>query len=278
MRGALADKAWKRLGGFAKRKKWRRTLGHLGQVVKDRPSPLVASVVTAIAACMYPIALGQNIFDDNELRSDLIMLADTVVKAEERARLLGEQIQRLEAETSQLRRLIKELGMTLETSQKSMGEREVRIEAMQASAANTLEKSEGEARRGTALLRSILEGIDGREYSEALRSYNQLGDVAGSLKRLRGIVAYGSLSPYAGSARYWIGKINHQQGANGTAKKELRSFIENHPGDHRVPDAMLMLADIAKVENDPDAARMENEILRLHPTSDAADKVRAMQQ
>lgn len=242
-----------------------------------RASARLLAAACAAAACAAGAA-AQDFFDDNELRTDLIALAETVVGLEERAEQLAGQLDRLRSETEQLRRLAQEIEGQLSAGGDKSAQRERRITEVMASAEATIGEHEERAESDSRLLLSILEGIDGREYSAALRGYNSDGDVKGSLRRLRGIVAYGDLSPYAGSARYWIGRINHQQGAPDTARKELGRFLEEHPSDHRAPDAMLMLAEIAGLEDVFEAARIEDEILALHPDSAAADRVRALRQ
>lgn len=231
-----------------------------------------------LAASWTACAAAQDFFDDNELRADLIALAETAVELEERTEQLSGQLARLRSETAQLRRLAGDIEGQLSSGGEKSAARERRITEVMAAAEETISEHEARAERDSRLLLSILEGIDGREYSAALRGYSSDGDVKGSLRRLRGIVAYGDLSPYAGSARYWIGRINHQQGAPDVARKELGRFVAEHPSDHRVPDAMLMLAEIAALEDVFEAATIEDEILALHPDSAAADRVRALRQ
>ena len=242
-----------------------------------RPAHLLVgrACVALLVAAPLPAAHA-HIFDDIELRANLIIIAEEAVDAEERTNLIDNQIVRLRTETEQLSNLIDELRAALSASKAKATKREAKIADLVARADTTLEEQDARSKRASGLLRNILEGLDGKEYSAALYAYGQAGDVTGALKTLKGIVKYGNPSPYAGSARYWIGKINYQQGEHDDARAALEKFIEDHPADHRVPDAMLMLASIAQLQGDPESPRMEDDILRLHPTSAAADQIRGL--
>ena len=240
---------------------------------------LCLQIVRACAALLVtaplPIAHA-HIFDDIELRANLIIIAEEAVEVEERTKLIENQIVRLRTETVQLSNLIDELRAALSASQAKATKREAQISDLVARADATLEEQDARSARASGLLRNILDGLDGKEYGAALYAYGQAGDVNGALDTLEGIVKFGNPSPYAGAARYWIGKINYQQGEHDDARPALEKFIEDHPADHRVPDAMLMLALIAELQGDPESPRMEDDILRLHPTSAAANQIRGL--
>ena len=237
---------------------------------------LIARACAALLVAAPLPATQARIFDDNELRANLIIISEEAVDVEERMKLIEHQIVRLRSETVQLSNLIDELRAALSASQAKATKREAQISDLVARANATLEKHDARSVRASGLLRNILEGLDGKEYSAALYAYGQAGDVTGALETLEGIIKFGNPSPYAGSARYWIGKINYQQGEHDAARPDLEKFIEEHPADHRVPDAMLMLTLIAQLQGDPESPRMEDDILRLHPTSAAADQIRSL--
>ena len=221
-------------------------------------------------------AHAQNIFDDNELRAQIINLSDQITTTKQEITHLATQLDKLTIEIRLLRELIDELRTTLITAAATVSQHTQEIARMDDKINNDFSASEQQAAAKTNRLRTILTGADAQTYETTLLNYIQTGDANAALKALTKIAQLRDLSAYAGPARYWIGTINHQQGNYETAKEALLKFLTDHPGDHREPDALYILAEIASILGEPDAAKWEDQIMLLYPASTAADRVRSL--
>jgi tol-pal system protein YbgF len=83
-------------------------------------------------------------------------------------------------------------------------------------------------------------------------------------------------SDYAGNAQYWLGECYYALENYEQAVRELQKVEDQHPGNSKVPDALLkMVPALRKLNRFERAREVTDDLLRRFPDSPAAQKARA---
>lgn len=220
-------------------------------------------------------ALAQTIFDDNELRAGIVELAEQIVAEQQRVGSMSVQMDRLETELAALRTLILELEKTNGRIGGDNDEREQKLKEVAARLDAELGSSQRYGEDLLYRLNAVLAGLDAQQFRKAIDGYQTGAPPAETLKILEGIIAIGDLSSYASSATYWSGRLEYESGELLKAQEMLLGYLERYPADQHVPNAMLLLANIAAANEDPSQSKWEDLILELYPASPAAKVVSA---
>ncbi len=122
--------------------------------------------------------------------------------------------------------------------------------------------------------------IDGREFmveQEERRAYAEAfaairgGDFDRSVQLFTGFLRRYPGSPYADTARFWLGNSQYGRRDYKQAIELFRAFVSSAPLHPRAPDALLALANSQAEMKDGRAARRTiEELMREYPSSEAA--------
>ena len=122
--------------------------------------------------------------------------------------------------------------------------------------------------------------IDGREFmveQEERRAYDEAfaairgGDFDRSVQLFTGFLRRYPGSPYADTARFWLGNSQYGRRDYKQAIELFRAFVTAAPLHPRAPDALLALANSQAEMKDGRAARRTiEELLKEYPSSEAA--------
>jgi tol-pal system protein YbgF len=129
-------------------------------------------------------------------------------------------------------------------------------------------------------LEPVKVAIDGREavvdqeekrlYEEAIAAI-RAGEFDKSVGLLNSFQRRYSGSPYAVSARFWLGNALYGKRDYKEAINAFRSFVNSAPDHPRAPEALLAMANSQAEMKDPRGARKTiDELVKAYPQSEAA--------
>ncbi|MBF2735453.1 MAG: hypothetical protein ISN26_05175 [Betaproteobacteria bacterium AqS2] len=226
-----------------------------------------------LLAAAAPAAWAQRFFDDNELRAGIIAIDADIQRSADRINVIREQIGKLEIETVEMERLLSELRAENAGFKAAAAARQKLIDAGGDQLDDELR--EVVAAQGGQLneLQGVLASADAKAFRAALALHYHGAPADEALAALAPLAADAE-SPYQDEARFWTGLLQHGAGDYGLARDTLAGFVRDWPGDAREPEALYLLADIAaKVDGDRSSS-WRSMLLRLHPDSFAAARLR----
>ena len=123
-------------------------------------------------------------------------------------------------------------------------------------------------------LANSLNSSDANLYQRGLDSY-ELADLTNAARLLRLLLQRYPSSGYAHASHYWLGVIAWEQGSAEVAHASLIELLAEFPDSSRIPDALLLLEEIATSRDNPvDAKHWSRMLLTRYPSSAAADRHR----
>ena len=229
-----------------------------------------------LLACivMMPSSFAQDIFDDNELRTGIIEIAEQIIAEERQVAAVSDQIARLDTELEALRTLILELQKNNGKLDGDNQKRDKRLKEIAVRLDNEISSAQSTGEDLLKRLEMVMSGFDAQEFRRAIDRYKSGASPEETQMTLKEIQALGELSNFSAPALYWSGLINYDSGETLEAREKLTEYLERYPAAQHVPNAMLLLANIAAESNDPSQGKWEDLILKLYPASTAAKVIR----
>lgn len=218
-------------------------------------------------------AWAQRFFDDNQLRTGIIAIDADIQRAAGRINVIRDQIGKLEIETAEMERLLGELRAENASFKAAASARQKRIDAGAAQLDSELRDAGADQGRQRDELQSVITSADAKAFRAALALHYHGAPEADSIAALAPLAADGE-SRYQDEARFWTGLLQHGAGDYAAARETLAAFVRNWPGDAREPEALYLLADIAAKVDGDGASSWRSMLLRLHPDSFAAARLR----
>jgi len=227
------------------------------------------------------------LFDDEEARKAIVELRSRVTQIEEQGRARNAELAAANAQVmeqlSALRRSLLDLNNQIEAMRSEVAKLRGSDEQVMRDLAEVQKRQRDLGQSLDERLRKlepVKVAIDGREavvdqeekrlYEEAIAAI-RAGEFDKSVGLLNNFQKRYAGSPYAVSARFWLGNALYGKRDYKEAVNAFRSFV-NSAADHpRAPEALLAMANSQAEMKDPRGARKTiEELVKAYPQSEAA--------
>ncbi len=233
------------------------------------------TLAAQLSLCALPASGQVSLFKDEEAREKLAEIEGKVELVQGNLRRLAAEAAELNNEKQELLRLIRQLSGLVEEANLIANRHDARIDEI-----GGYIETEGEA-----LGRRIDEGFDrvagamvsndAKLYDRGVRSHHDL-DYDAAERDLRELLLRYPASRFAHAATYRLGLLLHERGSLAESQETLTGLLASHPDSPRVPDALLLLAQMASERGDEAVADgLRRRLLDNHPASSAADRLRS---
>ena len=239
------------------------------------------AAATAVVACgvVYATAaVGQvSLFKDEEARQRIDELDAQLELLIGNMRQMATEAARLNTEKQELLELVRELSGLVDEANRTSANHNTRLSDLAAKVDAETQSLDKQINAQFNQLAANISSDDTELYNQAISTYyEQKLDTAASL--LHKLLRQSPTSAYGDAARYWLGRMQFEQGNTLAAQETLTELVTLHPDSERAPDALLLLEVIATQRDAPiAAAHWRLILLERYPASAAADRRRREQ-
>lgn len=230
--------------------------------------------VRALAFLLLAAPASAQLFSDDEARERLASMEERMAQLEDQLRALSQESAALTLEKQKLLAQLRTLSGVVEETNVTAARQATRIGEVDSKLSAEINLAEKRLDKSIEQLSQVLTDSAKELYGRALDSYTA-GNVTQATQTLDNLLVRYPASSFEVPARYWLARFAVIQSNQEVAKDALLALLAAHPDHPRIPDIIVLLAEIAAQQGQTtEVFYWRNRLIERHPSSTATDFLR----